>query len=281
MKYKCAKFSICLLVAVFAFSLALTLILPSTQNVAYATSQEAVLAPVADLASNAYAGASSILIARGDDKFLIPESYYLLNAEVAFGNYYKVSYADEEFYVEAHYVTPNLTQVDFAEGVSSSPSTLLTLKDDQSPIVGGVTIDNTYTIRLLGYSQDGASVYVKAQKEAVKLLGMVPIESFNSFLLAYHPIAQAERQAILDAIEKTPASGDMTPNTSLAVRIVLIIGITIPAVLIVLLLFKPNKDGYEKKIVSRKRKREDDYDYDRARTYQRDGYNSSRYPDER
>ncbi len=270
------------MVALAVFFVALALILSSTQTVAFANDEvEGVMAPIADLTTNAYASASSILISKGSDEFYIPESYYLLNVEVAFGNYYKVIYADEEFYVEAQYITQNTTTVTFDDGVVAYPTTLLTLKDGESANVGGILIDNTYTIRLLGYSIDGTSVYVKVQKDSQKLLGMIALESLNEFSVEYHPIAAAERQAILDAINKTPSAGDMTPNTSVAVRIVLIIGIAIPAILIVLMLFKPTKDGHSNKVISRKRKREDEYDYDRTRTYQRDDYTSSRYPDER
>ena len=63
--------------------------------------------------------------------------------------------------------------------------------------------------------------------------------------------------------------------TSKALRIILIVGIAIPAVIIVLLLFKPTKDG-RKKTVARERSR-DEFDYDERRDYRRD----DRYYDDR
>lgn len=64
--------------------------------------------------------------------------------------------------------------------------------------------------------------------------------------------------------------GNFTSNTSVGLRIVIIIGIAIPAILIVILLFKPSKNErrYSKNSVRSGRGR-DDFDYDDSRSYRR------------
>ncbi len=249
------------------------------------TTYTCILAPVADLASATSAGASSVPVRdiTGAILFYLPESYYLTNAEkiTIFSNEaYKTSYANLnniDFYV----LTSDLgslssAEATFASGQSPYPNLLLQLKDDASLSlrqISPTTADNVsvsaadgYTIKFFGFNGD--SIFITATKNDTILYGLAPRSDFVDFSVPLHPIAQAQRDALLasDDPSKDPAA-----NTSDTLRVILIVGIIVPAVLIVILLFKPGKDqtGYDKHVM-KKNKRRDDFDYDRDRRYSRD-----------
>ncbi len=236
------------------------------------SSMNVIVAPVSNLEGNANAGASSIKLAINSFEFYIPESYYLTNLRSAFGNYYSVSYCGFDFYFESE-TTPQTTAVTFQDGVSPYPDILLTVKEGATLSTSGVTSE--HTIRFLGFATDDSSnIFVVATKDGNSVFSFESKDSFNEFTVAYHPIAQAERDRILDSKKPVePSGGDIVPNTSLALRIVLIIGICVPAVIIAVLLFKPSKnDRSQGKSVMRRHRGKNDFDYDSTRSYNPDGY---------
>ena len=242
-------------------------------SVAHAESAQmtVMIAPVSNLEGNATAGASSIKLAKGSFEFYIPESYYLTNVKNEFGNYYSVSYCGVDFFFESA-TAPQTTTVAFADGVSPSPDVLLTIKEGAS--LNDTSIASAHTIRFLGYSTtEQSEIFVMAVTDGEPIFSFEDRASFADFTVTYHPITQAERDRILESKRPVePSGGDILPNTSLALRIVLIIGICVPAVIIAFLLFKPTKNA-QGKTTMRRHRAKGDFDYDSTRTYNPDDAN--------
>ena len=262
-----------------------------TCTIAYAASEkDVVLATVSNLEGNEYPVASTIVLKNEDGEFNIPESYYVIISQKAMPGYYFVNYCGEQFFCEESLLS-TATKVTFDNGVSPYPDIKLTITGDSIDLKG-TAVTNDYTINFLGYHPtDSTQIYVMATYNGEKKLGFVSKDAFSAFVVPYHPIAQAERNRILESKKPVePKGGDIVPNTSLALRIVLIIGIALPAVIIVILLFKPSKhDVSGGKNQLRRARRKDEFDYDSSRSYSPDrpyddrGYNDNRpdYRDDR
>ncbi len=262
---------------VLCVALALTVLagvlLPCT--IAYAASEkDAVLAAVSNLEGNEYPVASTIILYKGTDGFYIPESYYVTDVEQQQRIdyiYYTVLYCGQEFLCQEG-ALPSASKVTFEDGVSPYPDVTLTISGESIDLSGN-TVTNDYTIKFLGYHlTDATQIYVMATYNGETVFGFAQKDAFSAFVVPYHPIAQAERSRILDGKKPAePKSGDIVPNTSLALRIVLIIGIAVPAVIIVILLFKPSKhDVSGGKNQLRRSRRKDEFDYDSSRSYSPD-----------
>lgn len=213
----CVCLAVCVLVCVLV-------LLPL--SVAQAdSSMIVVVAPVSNLEGNATAGASSIKL-MGDYEFYIPESYYLTNVKRAFDNYYAATYCGFEFFFKSE-SAPQTSTVTFQDGVSPYPDILLTVKEGATLTSSGVTSE--HTIKFLGFATDeSGKIFIAATKDGNTVFGFEDKASFNEFTVAYHPIAQAERDRILESKKPAePSGGDILPNTSLALRIMLIIGICV------------------------------------------------------
>lgn len=254
-------------------------LLPCT--IAFASdTQEVLYAPVSNLEGNAYAGKSSIILYNNEDAFYIPESYYVTNIrENKAPGYYTVEYCGIDF---AYLSSGDLSKqnVSFSEAVSPYPDVRLSVINGADLLLSSITITNEYTINFLGYSlQDDNKIYVVARHDGYEVLGFALTSVFEPFTVPYHPIAESERNSILNTKPAPePEQGDIVPNTSLALRIVLIIGIAVPAVIIVILLFKPSKNDRRPGSNQMRRRRRDDFDYDSSRAYApNDGYDDRRY----
>ena len=103
--------------------------------------------------------------------------------------------------------------------------------------------------------------------------GIADASSFLSFTVGWHPVAETRRAELLAPEDPAPEvpDGDLTGGEpSDALRIILIIGIAVPALIIVVLIFKPVRSdarGYDNR---RKTVKERGTDYDRARSYEAD-----------
>ncbi len=250
------------------------------------TSVSVIKAPVSNLKDNEFAGISTLKIIVNDaDAFYIPESYFVI---------FKMNVPNSEMkmvqYSYDYSKTPRLRDFFVASGEKSDlllsggadeesetrklfPDVTLYLKDDVSEAtVGNRLITSDYTLKLLGFSADGSQVYVDAVYNGeLAASGFIAKADLKAFNVPYQERSQAERDAILAAQNQPdPTKGDLIPpdNTSVALRVVIIIGITIPALLIAFFLFKPTKgeQAYAKKTV-RSRRRKDEYDYDNPRSY--------------
>lgn len=250
-------------------------------KIVYAEStQEVVYAPVSDLENNEYAGTSTIQLIHSNGTFFIPESYYVSNISEPItidenGTLmYSVSYMGETFYIKSE-TAIQTTTVTFADGVSPSPNVLLVPKEGAAIIykneVQALTAE--HTIRFLGYGvKDQSQIFIVATKDGTSLFGFANRDDFENFVVPYHPIAQADRDELLaNKYTPNPDNGDIIPNTSLALRVILIIGICVPAVIIAFLLFKPSKaERTQGKNTLRKNRTRDEFDYDSPRTYSSD-----------
>ena len=269
----------------------------SSTNIAKADSTVTVIkAPVSNLEDNAYAGKSTVSVYDSNGNlFYIPESYYLCSPVISIGAansvaiVYEVTYCDiiKPFLLHnadfSPYELPATTQINVSEGESLSPDVRLTIKDDAEIELDSALVTNDFTIKLLGYSEDESEVYVSATYNGISKYGFIPTDSLEPFTVPYQQRAQAERDALLAAKDKPIVSdGSLAaPNTSVALRIVLIIGIAVPSIIIVLLLFKPSKDEkrYAKSAV--RRDRNDRIDYDEPRDSRRNSNYRYDYDDDR
>lgn len=292
MEKRCAKniskrilSALALILASVALSVCVLMGILLPYKIAYADStQEVLIAPVSNLEGNAYAIASALELTNGDDTFLIPESYYIseISQKTAVPQYYQVKYCGMNFYFKAE-SRPQTSTVTFSDGVSLSPDVRLTLTAE-SLSLSGIEITSDYTIKFLGYHPtDATQIYVVAMFDGSSYCGFASRDSFEEFAVPYHPIAQAERDRLIASKpEPDPDKGDIIPNTSLALRIVLIIGIAVPAIIIAILLFKPSKnDRSQGKSVMRKERGRNEFDYDSTRTYREDDRYDSRYDSRR
>ena len=286
-----------------AFALVLTLTLGT--GVAFAEEEYPfyIKAVVGDLEGNEFAGASAISVLEKDGgrEFFIPESYYIKIVGNVGKTYYKVSYVGQELYVPINTALMPSQDV-IKEDEAFYPEVPLTLAQDVdlSTLEGVDTalkkLDDTYTIDFLGYAADPETpdlIYIMATPQEGKvLLGFIPRSAFAPFNVPYHKRTQAERDELIAQKEQLnpPAQpGDLpAPSGSMALKIILILGISLPAVIIVILLFVPGRGGevvrktrgassdgndYDDPNAPSRRYRSDRQDYDQNRSYGQQSYN--------
>jgi len=270
MKKTAAEISLIIIVCALLALISAVLFTPA--DIALAdTTVEVVKAPVSNLEGNATAGKSTVCVYDSENKVVyIPESYFLTSPTTLIaGRIYQVEYAGTKFYLETEPVT---TQISVADDELLYPDVRLTLKEDAVVTVGTTEITADHTVKFVGYNEDTTQIYVCATLNNATVYGFASADSFEAFSVPYQKKTQAERDALLAAKEEPlfPIGGNLTPNTSVALRIIIIIGIAVPTVLIVLLLFKPSKNEkrYAKNSVKSSRGR-DDLDYDDSRSYRR------------
>lgn len=285
-KTSLAIFALALLIitvsAVFAVSAPL--------SVANADSAVSVIkAPVANLEGNPSAGKSTLKLIQpnGSKAVYVPESYFVEythgDKKPLGGKMYEVSYAGKTFYVEGE---PSVSSVTVGDDELLFPNVQLTVKDGEtlSVLNGILDVTNDYTIKFLGYGEDGTELFVSvANEDSSPIYDFIPAEKVNAFTVPYQHKTQVERDELLASKVEPPIfdGGNITPKTSVALRIIIIIGIAIPAVLIAILLFKPSKNErrYSKNSVRSDRAR-DDFDYDDSRSYRRRDDRDDRYRDD-
>lgn len=175
----------------------------------------------------------------------------------------------------------------------ATPDKLLLLKDGEEVTAGGInlTADDGYSFRFLG-STGTDIAFVALKGSEMPRIGSAPMSAFNAFEIPYQTHDAARRAALIDA-QKPQGDGTITPPdaSSKTLRIILIIGIAVPALIIVILLFKPtgeNKRGYDKRAMKHDSARKIDYDRDRNYGADRDRYERGYrdyerrdYPDDR
>ncbi|MCM1306463.1 MAG: hypothetical protein NC037_01160 [Bacteroides sp.] len=280
MKKSLIKFSSVIFATLALFALCAAFFAPvgtASADDSAAVTVSVIKAPVSNLENNASAGISTLKVSttKYDQAVYIPESYFLQydGSYGSVGNMHKVTYAgiSDEFYFNGE---PTVTQITVSSGEKLSPDVTLALKGGEAVYIRLFEITNDYTIKFLGYSEDKTELYVSASLENnPPLTGFIPASSVNDFTIPYQRRAQIERDELLASKAEPPAiieDGHFTPNTSVALRIVIIIGIAIPTVLIVILLFKPTKNErrYSKNSVRNTHSR-DEFDYDDSRSYRR------------
>lgn len=211
--------------------------------------------------------------------FYLIQSYYYKATLTGSGD--SAVYSIGGLYVMASAIPEGAVLTRLPEGATEENALpVLTLAEGASVTLANyLTVnygDTEYTLRYLGLSaDDGTSVVFLAENGTVSIYGTANADSFAEFSVPWHPIA-AERRAELLAPDEPAddgtADGDLTGGTpSNALRIILIIGIAVPALLIVFLLFKPSsKRNDTRRTTMRRQDTERGIDYDRERSYESD-----------
>ena len=238
----------------------------------------------ADLEKNEYAGATSVAVIGEDGSPL----FYLIE-----GYYYPVKtqpIGDKKFYLlridgvsENAYIETTIEPISLPSGATkenSLPGNLL-LKENVTISLDGQTVDTRqgWTVKLIGIKDN--DFFVQASKDDTVICGLVAKDNFTMSNVAHHPVFQAKREGLLNATPEDEITS-LTPNTdkSVILRIILIIGIAVPAIIIAIMIFKPGrasaKTNYDRHAM--RTRREEEMDYDRERRYDREKDYSRRAP---
>ncbi len=210
------------------------------------------------LENEPYAGRSAVALNvyanTSNDVFYVPTSYFLEGPSQPYPsvapNIWSVKYAGEEFLLPQESLLPKeegyvkTEKITVSEGELLYPDVKLTLKDGVTIGDGTKQYDNSSTISFLGYGKDASKIYIKAvDPSGAKYLDFVTLDSFLPFEVPYQARAQKQREDILanKTNSTTPEAGELQPSSSKALRVVLIIGIALPAVIVMLLLFLPTR----------------------------------------
>lgn len=249
-----------LLVALAILGMACALVFTLSANVAYAetVSKTVIKAMVSNLEGNEFAAASAVRVLEQDGtrKFFMPESYFLVVEGHVADSYYSVEYAGAKFYVAMNDLALVPSEENFDADEVLSPDVKLTLAEgvDVASIEGMDAqlkkMDPSYEIKFLGYGendQEGLIYIMATPAEGKSIFGFIPASAFEEFHVPYQARAQAERDELIaqkEALQPAPGPGDLpAPTGSLALKIILIIGISLPALIIVILLFVPSSRG--------------------------------------
>ena len=187
------------------------------------------------------------------------DAFYALDASLGNGFYIDTALPEDAVY-------PTLP-----EGASASdalPDVPLTLAAGKSVTLPNyITVrpeDEDYTFRFLGWAEEDADgergvVFAADGPTGATLFGTAEADTFLPFTVPWHPLDEAS---------------DLTGGEpSDALRIILIIGIAVPALIIVFLLFKPSSDRRrpdERRRTVRGSDTRGGIDYDRERSYESD-----------
>lgn len=245
-----------------------------------------VKAAVSNLEGNEYAVAGTVAVRGANNdrrEFFIPESYFVKVVQNILDTFYEIEYAGQQFYVNIR-TSLAPTAVTFEQDEKFYPDLTLTLAEGiDLSATDGVDdslkkLDDTYTVKFLGYAADPETpdlIYVMATPaEGKTLFGFIPRSAFEAFDVPYQARTQTEREELLAAKEQAtppPDAGSLpAPEGSLTLKIILILGISLPAVIIVILLFVPSR--HDEPVRKGRGASSDGRDYDDP---------SARYPSDR
>ena len=221
----------------------------------------------------------------GDELFAIPQSFYVKITGEASGGSYPAEYlgiAGTIAQVDESKITkPDKTV--YSNTTINDSNAYPTLSNiELTPISDTFTVDdiqyskNQASVYILGKTLDSSKIYVMVKMGGNTYTGKAATTQFNTKTI------QANDEVInyIDAQENGNNSNQPNTNNSKALRVILIIGLIIPAVIIALLIFIPKKsEQYDKARMNSKKVGNIDYDKTRmpnnGQPYQ-DGYNQ--YP---
>jgi len=203
----------------------------SSLSIAFADGSKYIQAEVSNLIENETAQKSTLLVSTDDDSFYIPESYYVEILSKAFENTYHANYMGL-----ACYVTIENIQTVSSSSTTLFPSVELTIKDGEDVTLITTVLDNTYSILLMGYSEDNSKIYVKATKNESSLYGFIDASKINRFTVPYESLTQANRSALLESNSFNP-NEELKASTSKGIRIAIIVCLGLAIVIITILLF--------------------------------------------
>ena len=249
----------------------------------------------ADLKNNEFAGQTQVAVkdnGNGETLFYLVESYYYpVVKQITLGTtYYTLDIQGVDAVVMADDTMIIDTLPSGANADNILPQNLL-LKEGITLSIKGQTVDTRdgWTVKLIGVND--VNFFVQCSKDDITVCGSALKDNFTSSNVQYHPIALAEREGLLN---QTPDNGTIGGNNStdksVILRIVLIIGIAVPAIIIAIMIFKPGRaserSNYDRHAMRTRREEEMDYDrdrsYDRERDYsRRQPYDDRNYRDDR
>ena len=203
------------------------------------------------------------------------DTFYMLDDSFGFGFYIDTALPEDAVYTT------------LPEGTSASdalPDVPLTLAAGKSvELSNGIKVDSDdkdYTFRFLCWTEEGTDgergiFFFADGPTGITPFGTAEADTFLPFTVPWHPLDEARRQAL---IAPTPSDDGVTDDLtggepSDALRIILIIGIAVPALIIVFLLFKPSSDRRrpdERRRTVRGSDTRGGIDYDRERSYESD-----------
>ena len=235
------------------------------------------------LKNNEFAGVSSVEVkdkTTGELLFYLIESYYYpVLAQPLLNTYYELNIDGVEGLVEIASLSESPKGYDGVSFDNALPSSIL-LKEGVTISVKGHTVDTRdgWTVKLVGVNGD--SFFVVASKDDVVVSGLALKENFTTSNIQYHANALAKREGMLNQTPDGEVESDNGTDKSVVLRIVLIIGIAVPAIIIAIMIFKPgrasSKTNYDRHAM--RTRREEEIDYDRDRSYDRERDYSRRQP---
>jgi hypothetical protein len=249
----------------------------------------------ADLKNNEFAGQTQVAVkdnGNGETLFYLVESYYYpVVKQITLGTtYYTLDIQGVDAVVMAEDTMIIDTLPSGANADNILPQSLL-LKEGITLSIKGQTVDTRdgWTVKLIGVND--VNFFVQCSKDDITVCGSALKDNFTSANVQYHPIALAEREGLLNQTpDKGTIGGNNSTDKSVILRIVLIIGIAVPAIIIAIMIFKPGRaserSNYDRHAMRTRREEEMDYDrdrsYDRERDYsRRQPYDDRNYRDDR
>ncbi len=236
-----------------------------------------------DLEKNEYAGATTVAVIGedGNPLFYLIEGYYYPVATKSIGgnNYY---FLRVEGVSENAYVDTTMTPISLPTGATAEnalPGNLL-LKENVTISLDGQTVDTRqgWTVKLIGVKDN--DYFVQASLEDAVVCGLVSKDNFTLSNVVHHPVFQAKREGMLNQTPDENIGSTPAADKSVLLRIILIIGIAVPAIIIAIMIFKPGrasaKTNYDRHAM--RTRREEEMDYDRDRRYDREKDYSRRAP---
>ena len=274
-----------LALVMFALTLTACGFAPASEGTAYAAGHDLYIciSPSDDvLAGSETATASDVpaLFSGSGTAFRLVESYYYPVSVIRSAG--SEIYAMGGLYIRPDDLPANAVVTPLPEDATAEnalPS--LSLKTGETVMLFNyLTVnadDDTYTLRYLGRSEEDPDNIVFLAEYGVQqsACGEAAADKFEPFSADWHPVAQARRAELLAPEDPEPdiADGDLTGGEpSDALRVILIIGIAVPALIIVLLIFKPvsGDKGYNARKTVRRQSDRGGIDYDRERSYEAD-----------
>lgn len=241
-----------------------------------------------------------VFVSKSDnDEFNLPSTYFLKVTR----DKYKLPFSTIECYdVEFN----GLAGVVLAESFDSAPAQSVAVDlHGEAPVltltynsatptnVKNNAVDNSWTLYYMGVgAADSTKIYTKCVKGETTVYGLIPKSSVAAYIVPAHQVTIDKIAALNN--NNNGSDGSVKPQLNpndVAIKTVLIIGIVVPAVLIMVLLFKPRKradgyDNYSRRTVKSRSEydspyRQSRYDrgYDRNDRYEGDDGRFDRYDD--
>lgn len=239
----------CLAIAVLAFFVAF-----ESTEVAYADDSNSYYYIEQDT-QNKVASLSNVWIRddSGEEIFKIPETYYIqvndsndYSASVSYmgfsGTIKLIDLKDKQLKTQTVISKKTITESNAYPNIQLTTSEENISYTNMNDVETSVAT-NTVKVYFMGEAKDGTNIYIKFVTDDSTFYGYTNKSIFGSYTLSAN-------QEVIDAIDKantSPIAKSTNTNNSKALRVVLIIGLIIPAVVIALLIFIPKKsEQYDK-----------------------------------